>query len=860
MRCLLLTCALLFAWIHVADAKILTYNQADEVNLRDEGVPTDERATHCLIARGKVVYGVTSGDQCHVFRYESETGTFTILATLAGPNTVMKGLAIDGDSLYVGAMLTPDQLYAKQRKNDRAFDPEDANLIPIESSDNTGRLFRVSGINGVKARVEDLGTPVAGQGIHTLAIDSARQVIYGVTAPGGRFFIYHFDDGATEQINFGVTYTNVSDHQVGGAEVLRELAELTPGEGEWNNRLIPMAMHVRANGLMYTSGWRGQLLKYDPSVVKPADRFSAVAYIPSVPGRQHWNRIDAIVEHRGMLYLGTSDGYLVRFNPDTEELENLGKPIRAIEVAGMVVSPIDECIYGVSGGGLEGMSRLWSYNLRTGVYEVDFPALQVIPNRHGIGAAACTVDGTIVLAESTRTANLWTLTMGEPVEWEKSGVLEEWNPQEAHPAADERDRFAGHKMLEVDVYPIPSAYHGGSGYTAIKSDNDGKIYVGTAYYGKTAHLVQLDPESAEWRSLFRSDELTGQYGRGQGIPGKIHTKLRRGDDGKIYGAMKQGYELHYAIRADVGEAPEGERGSQFTCHFFSYDPATDTSVDLGPGWPQEGVTSFAVDTDRGYLYGATVPGVFFLVYDLETKRVWNAGNIARPHPTRYMPSHPGTGRVYHPGETTPEGRNFMTVWDPDEMRLRDIEIAPEEGFAYAHSYATECGGPDDSHLYGQSGDFLFAMDLEPDASGKLRVRPVCKIGVDGEAAMGQMYAIERGPDGRIYWSSTGGNNVPLALFAWDPKTETKTYLGSCALGGEWIRGSYAQGLCLDPEGNLALHVLYAKITEKQQKHWKVTPDFEYSDIENRPYYRGFPAHNEGTYYSVFYVKNATDMH
>jgi len=840
-------------------AKTLTYNQATTVNLRDQGIPADERATNVLVAAGDVVYGATSGDKCHVFRLDPKTSKVSVLATIDGPNTVMRTLVLDGETLYVGTMLTQRQLWLKAHKTDRAFEFENASLVPIEPAWNTGHLYKITGACGDKPQLEDLGVPVEAQGIHTMAMDAARGLIYGVSSPGGRFFVFDTKTNKAEHTAFGRTYTNVSNHRVGIAEVEKELAALTPGEGEWNGRLIARVMHVRADGTMYTSGWRGQILKYDPAVEKMQGRFSVVGCIPSVPGRHHWNRIDAIVERFGKLYMGTSDGYVIRLDPETGEMDNFGKPIRAIEVMGMACSTLDGRLYGVNGGGLEGMGRFWSYDPERGTYEVDFPALEVIPNRHPVGDMVCTRDGTLVISEANRVANLWVVKPGEATEWKKSGVLKELDPQESHFKPDPDDRFAGHKKLEVDVYPIPSTLHGGSGYTAIQADRDGKVYVGTAYYGHSGRLVQLDPATAVWRSIFRSDEFTHQYGRGQGIPGKIHTKLRLGDDGKIYGAMKQGYEMHYRIRADVGEAPEGYRGSQHTCNSFSYDPATDTTVDLGPGWPQEGITSFAVDTNRSYLYGGSVPGVFFLVYDLQTGRVWNAGQFAATSPSRYMPRDPGTGKVYQRGEVTPSRTHIMTVWHPDEFRLRDFEIVPADGLKYRHSYASCCGPAGTNTLYGQADGMLFEMDLDTSRDGKLHVRPVCSIGVEGEKESGMIYAIERGPDGRIYWTSVGGNKVPIAVFAWDPKTKTKTYLGSCALGGEWIDGGHSQGVCLDAQGNLAIHVLYSHITEKQQKHWKVSDDFYYRDIEPRPYYRGFPTYDKGTFYAVYYLNGATKM-
>lgn len=849
----------LLVLVTAAHAKTVTYNHLEEVNLQDQGIPSDERAMNVLIADGDMVYGATSGDKCHIFQFDPATATIKVLATLPGPNTVMKGMVLVGDTIYVGTMLTQQQLWWNAHKTDPSIVLEDVNLLPIDPSLNTGHLYKIIDILGAKPKLEDLGILVAKQGIHTMAVDQKRGLIYGVTSPNGRFFIHDIATGKMQDTSFGLSYKNVSNHMAGGVEVKRELADLIPGEAEWNNRLIPKAMHVTRDGMMYTSGWNGRILKYDPEIEDIQKRFTIVGWIPSVPGRQYWNRIDAIVERGDDLFMGTSDGYIIRLNKDTHEMRNLGKPIRSIEVMGMAFSPLDGKLYGVSGGGLEGMSRFWSCDLTDGSFEVDFPALQVFKNRRRVGAVASTADGTLVMSEAFRVANLHVLTPGETVEWEKGGMLREFKPRKGPPHRTPDGRFDGHKVLNVDFYPIPSSMHGGSGYTAIQADNDGKVYVGTAYYGKHGQLTQLDPKTVTWRSLFRTDELTHQHGRGQGIPGKIHTKLRLGTDGKIYGAMKQGYEMQYSVRPDIGEAPEGSRGSQHTCHLFVYDPATDETKDLGPGYLQEGITAFDIDVDRRKLYSATVPGVFFLVTDLDTGRTMNMGQISHAHPKRYMPRDPGNGRIYHSSETTPAGRNFMTVWDPEEYRLRDVEVIAEEGFSYRAPYASCTGSAGANTLYGMSGDYLFEMDLDDSKNGTFHVRPVCKVGVDGSDKHSGMQSIERGPDGRIYWASGGGRNIPLDVFAWDPKTETKTYLGACGINGEFITGSYSQGIAFDKEGNMSMHILYGEISEKQKKHWKIPEDFFYEDIKHQEHFLTHPNHIEGTYYSVFYVKNATSI-
>ncbi len=838
-----------------APAKQLTYNESIIINLRDAaGIPADEREMNVLQAVGNFVYGATSGDACHIFRFNAESEAVENLATIPGTNTVMRGLAVDGDTVYVGTMWSKRQVYLEKRKEDPAYDPEDANLLPIKDEFNTGRLYRWK-----DGKLKDLGVMVPNQGIHTMALDKQRGLIYGVTSPNGRFFVYDIAKGKAEHTAFGETYSMVSNHRVGLVTVDRELAALLPGEAEWNNRLITKAMHVASNGKMYTSGWEGQILKYDPDVADIQQRFTPIAFIPSVPGRHYWNRIDSIVEKDGALFMGTSDGYLLKMDLASEEIVNLGKPIRAIDMKGLAFSPLDGQLYGVNGGGAEGMSRPWACDVEKGIFEIDFPALESFSNIREVGDLACAANGTLVAAQAYRVGDLVLLKPGEAVEWEKSGMLEEMQTGEGRVAIEPDGRFKLRKPLEVEVFPIPSTMHGGSGYTAIEQDRDGKVYVGTAYYGKTAYLTQLDPDTKEWNAVFRSDELTHQYGRGQGIPGKIHTKLRLGADGKIYGAMKQGYEQHYQYRADIGEAPEGLRGSQFTCHLFSFDPATGVSLDLGPSLPQEGVTSFAVDTERGYLYGATVPGVSFIVYDLNTHRLWDAGQMSHGHPKRYMPGDPGTGKVYHCGETTPSGKNFMSVWYPEEFRLRDLEIVPEEGFTYNHSYASTCGAPGTNTYYGLAGSQVFEMDLDESKDGKLHVKPICYVGVDGDEQHSGVQAFETGPDGRIYWGTAAGRNVPLDIFVWDPKTREKTYLGSCATGGDYIKWSHLQGMSFDEDGNLAMHILYAQLSEEQRKSWMVPDDFYYEDIEPQAHYKGYPSYDEGTFYSVYYVRNATSL-
>ncbi|MBN1293389.1 MAG: hypothetical protein JXB48_16230 [Candidatus Latescibacteria bacterium] len=847
-----------FLLTSIISAKTLTYNKLEQINLNDLGIPADERATNILISSGNMIFGATSGDRCHIFRFDPRKKKVTILASVDGPNTIFKGMALDTDTIYAGTMLDKRQLWIEGHKRGGTYEPEDANLYQIDESLNTGHLYKITGVKGDNPVIEDLGTLVEGQGIYTMTIDNRRGLIYGLTYPMGRFFIYNIKTKKSDVITFGTTYTEVSNHMVAYAEVEKDITDFTIGEGEFNNKIIAKTMHVMPDGTLYTSGWNGQILKYNPDITQPQERFSAVGYIPSTPGRQYWNRVDEIVEKDGNLIIASSDGYIFQFDTDTNEIINFGKPVRAIGVTGMVFSPIDESLYGINGGDGDGVGRFWCFNSGFKGFEVDYSSVKTFRNRP-MGDIVCMENGTIVISESHRVADLWVLTPGETKEWEKTEILEPVNfPNRQREVSD---KFSGHsKKLEADVYPIPSEMQGGSGYTAIQFDDAGRIYVGTAYYGKCGRLVQLNPGTGIWKSIFRTDELTGQFGRGQGIPGKIHTKLRLGSDGKIYGAMKQGWEWGYDVRPDVGESPEGMFGGQYTCHIFSYDPKTDIAVDLGPGKSQSGIVGFCVDIDRGYIYGTTVPAVDFLVYDIKTRHVWNAGTIAWRNPARYMAIDYDTGKVYHQSEATPDGRYFMSVWDPDEFRLRDYEVVSDGSFEYRHSYTITCGPVGSNKMYGANwSPDAFEMDLNTTRDGKLHVKRICDTGPGGKDDKGYMNCIELGPDGRLYWGVSYGDEGPMTVMSWDPKTETRTYLGSLTLGGEWLTNAVLQGISLDHQGNLALHCLYLELNEKQKElaHWQ--PGTEYRDIEDKPQFLGYPGQKKDTFYSIVYIKDAISI-
>jgi hypothetical protein len=111
-----------------------------------------------------------------------------------------------------------------------------------------------------------------------------------------------------------------------------------------------------------------------------------------------------------MLYGGTSDGYLFRFDPKKLTVENLGKPLMQSRIRGLVFSRNGK-LYGV-GGDDDEMARLFSYDPARGTYEI-LGILDV--NRrpfyswraYVIDAMAIGLDDTIYLGQAERKSKLY---------------------------------------------------------------------------------------------------------------------------------------------------------------------------------------------------------------------------------------------------------------------------------------------------------------------------------------------------------------------------------------------------------------------------------------------------------------------
>lgn len=343
------------------DARDLGYTPIDLIPDGESGI------TSLGVAPNGDIYGTTSGACAHLFVLSPRQGYVQPLGIIPHATSVTNAVAISASGdVYIGTAPDGHILQYVPREQDRQ-------QIQI------GKLLPII----------DLGQPVAGASVFTLTIDREANVLYGLTTPNAHFFSYSIADSKFH--DFG------------------SVAEKIPfGEKFEKDRMMSRMLVVSQNGMVFASGEDGAFFRFNPR----AQKLEKLAiHAPAVPGREPWTRVDAVLlDPSGMIYGGTSDGYLFRLDPDKLMVTNLGKPLNQYRIAGLVRAP-DGQLYGV-GGSEDEMARLFSYDPRTAAYKVlGFIDVNRRPyytwQAYVIGALACGLDGTVYIGENERMSKLY---------------------------------------------------------------------------------------------------------------------------------------------------------------------------------------------------------------------------------------------------------------------------------------------------------------------------------------------------------------------------------------------------------------------------------------------------------------------
>jgi hypothetical protein len=332
-----------------------------------------------------------------------------------------------------------------------------------------------------------------------------------------------------------------------------------------------------------------------------------------------------------------------------------------------------------------------------------------------------------------------------------------------------------------------------SGYFSLCEGRNGKIYVGTAAYGRNSFLVEFDPATEKMRIVLDTHKLVGQKETGYAAQAKLHTRNFVGPSGKIYVGSKQGYPSQAEKAAQKrGEKIPVYRGG----YVMVYDPATDRAENLGMPMPLddkllaagrtegEGVIDVTADEERGLIYVITCEHQHWMLYDTKTRKYRELGPILRDQPNTIIDAR---------GRGTAITADFRVArYDPAQDRVT-VDPLLVEGKPFADYLGAKRVHPDwritpdGRTAYLQLLDDLrmFRVDLAGDAG-----KPVLATDL-GNRLQGEhpdsRGSICLGPDGRVYSAMRIDNKTGFGkgylhhLVRHDPRTRAMEDLGVFAI-------------------------------------------------------------------------------
>jgi hypothetical protein len=256
----------------------------------------------------------------------------------------------------------------------------------------------------------------------------------------------------------------------------------------------------------------------------------------------------------------------------------------------------------------------------------------------------------------------------------------------------------------VDVFYLPGQDYPGNPWSVWGDGvaKDGKYYTAIGDHLApvgNAYVFEYDSATKKVRKLFEVKDVL-KTPEGDYRPGKIHSRMDFGADGRLYFATHRGSGTttidKYGFKGDW---------------ILGCDPATaKTEIFVHGPIPKHCIPNSLVDGKRMIFYGGTAPGgdadikeIVFFAYDLKNKKLLYSGPVG---PSRAMMLASSTGCVYFtPGEDG-KSEGVLMKYDPAKggspvelpikMGLRAASDETADGKIYAVSQAPK---GEDAMLY-----------------------------------------------------------------------------------------------------------------------------------------------------------------
>jgi hypothetical protein len=332
-----------------------------------------------------------------------------------------------------------------------------------------------------------------------------------------------------------------------------------------------------------------------------------------------------------------------------------------------------------------------------------------------------------------------------------------------------------------------------SGYFSLCEGKDGKVYIGSAAYGRNSYLVEFDPKTEKMRVVLDTHKLVGLPAgpTGYAAQSKLHTRNFVGPSGKIYVGSKQGYPTE-------AEKKSGKVATYRGGFVLTYDPATGKAENLGMPMPLgdkrlpadakegEGVIDVAADEARGLVYVITCEHQYWMVFDTKhpEKGYRALGPVLRDQPNTLVDKH---------GRATAITRDYdVARYDPatDKVTVDPLLVG---GKPFREMVGKDAVHPDwrlaadgtTAYLQLLNDLRMFRVDLGGEAGKPVTAKSLGNR-VEGKSPDSRG-SISIAPDGRVYSAvrvdnATGfGTGYLHHLVRYDPTAERMDDLGVIAV-------------------------------------------------------------------------------